>query len=186
MWLTMGVLAISRFPPFDSDSGALNVIIETPKGRRTKFKYDEKSGLFKLDKMVPAGFAFPFDFGFLPSTLGEDGGPLDVVVLTKEPTFTGCLVLGRLLGILEAEQSDKEKTTRNDRLIAIPINAKPHKPEGSSARLDDKLASSIQAFFVAYDDAQGKKFKPLGIHGPDRALRIIREGVVRARKKRRK
>jgi inorganic pyrophosphatase len=182
----MSIHAISRLPPFDSDSGALNVIVETPKGRRTKFKYDEKSGLFKFDKMVPKGFAFPFDFGFLPSTLEEDGDPLDVVVLTDEPTFTGCIILGHLLGILEAEQSDKEKTTRNDRLIAIPINVKTRKPQGSCARLDDNLASSVQAFFVAYNDAQGKKFKPLGIHGPDRALRSIREGMVRARKKRRK
>jgi inorganic pyrophosphatase len=182
----MSVQAISRLPPFDPDSGALNVIVETPKGRRTKFKYDDKSGLFKFDKVVPMGFAFPFDFGFLPSTVGGDGDPLDVVILTDEPTFTGCIILGHLLGVLEAEQSDKEKTARNDRLIAIPINAKTHEPAGSCTRLDDKLASSIEDFFVAYNDAQGRKFKPLGTHGPDRALRIIREGMARARKKRSK
>jgi inorganic pyrophosphatase len=132
--------------------------------------------------MAPVGFAFPFDFGFLPSTRGGDGDPLDVVILADEPTFTGCVILGRLLGILEAEQTENGKTIRNDRLIAIPITAKTHEPVGPT-QLDDRAASNILDFFVSYNEAQGKKFKPLGTHGPDRALRIIREGMARARKK---
>ena len=89
---------ISHLSPFDGDSGLINAIVETPSGKRTKFKYDEKSGLFQFDKRMPAGFTFPFDFGFIPSTIGEGGDPLDVIILTEEPTFAGCIVLARLLG----------------------------------------------------------------------------------------
>src|SRR5688500_10091266 len=78
------------------DEDAWNVIIETPKGSRNKYKYDEQRGLFKLRKMLPLGSIFPFDFGFLPSTRGADGDPLDVLVLMDAPTFPGCVVLVRL------------------------------------------------------------------------------------------
>lgn len=80
---------ISDLKPIDPRSHNLNVIVETPKGSRTKFKYDNKSGLFLFDKALPVGQSFPFDFGFLPSTVGEDGDPLDVLILADQPTFTG-------------------------------------------------------------------------------------------------
>src|SRR4051812_44035175 len=87
---------------FGSDGQTLNAIIETPKCCRNKFKYDEEQGLFMLGSVLPAGAVFPFDFGFIPATLGEDGDPLDVLVLMDEPAFTGCLVPARLLGAIKA------------------------------------------------------------------------------------
>src|ERR671939_103970 len=101
---------------FDNESEDLNVVIETPKGNRNKFKYDEERGLFKLSGVLPMGAVFPFDFGFIPSTLGGDGDPLDVLVLMDEPAFTGCLVPARLIGVVEAEQTEEGETQRNDRL----------------------------------------------------------------------
>jgi inorganic pyrophosphatase len=177
---------ISKLSPFRPGSESVNAVVETPKGWRTKFKYDEKTGLFQFSKMMPAGFTFPFDFGFLPSTRAEDGDPLDVLILTEEPTFVGCLIEGRLLRILEAEQTDKGKSFRNDRLIVVPLEAKSHEAASRHTRLDDKLAQSIKDFFVAYNEAQGKKFKPLGTHGPDRAVSVIRESITRRAKKARK
>jgi len=79
-------------PPFDDESGTLNAVVETIAGSRNKFAYDEKLGLFRLKGVLPAGASFPFDFGFVPSTKGEDGDPLDVLVLMDEPAFAGCLV----------------------------------------------------------------------------------------------
>src|SRR5690242_7742786 len=103
----------------DPQSGDFNVIIETPKGNRNKFKYDEELDLFMLSGVLPAGAVFPFDFGFIPGTRGGDGDPLDVLVLMDEPSFTGCLVRARLIGVIEAEQTEDGKTARNDRLIAV-------------------------------------------------------------------
>jgi inorganic pyrophosphatase len=123
---------ISRMKPVDSKSGYLNVIIETPKGSRNKYKYNETRGLFMFDKALPIGQSFPFDFGFLPSTIGEDGDPLDALVLTDEPTFVGGLVVAKLLGVIEANQTADGKTNRNDRFVAVPIEVKSQRPSAQS------------------------------------------------------
>jgi len=83
------------------------VTIETPKGSRNKIKYDPASRKFKLSKVMPEGMMFPYDFGFVPSTKAEDGDPLDVLVLTDEPLFPGCVVECSLIGVLKAEQKKK-------------------------------------------------------------------------------
>jgi inorganic pyrophosphatase len=105
--------------PFDRESGNLNVIIETPKGCRNKYAFDIDLQSYRLMGVLPAGAVFPFDFGSIPGTIGEDGDPLDVLLLMDEPVFTGCLVEARVLGVIEAEQTEKGKTERNDRLIAV-------------------------------------------------------------------
>ncbi len=87
-------------PPIDPEDGTLNVIVETPKGSRNKFKFDEAHGLYKLGGVLPAGMSFPYDFGFIPSTKGEDGDPVDVLLLMDEPAFPGCLVSARLIGVI--------------------------------------------------------------------------------------
>jgi inorganic pyrophosphatase len=174
---------LSHLAPFaPAQEGGVHVIIETPQGSRNKFDYDEELGLFKLGGVLPAGAVFPFDFGFVPSTTGGDGDPLDVLVLMDEAAFTGCLVVARLLGVIEAEQTEENgETTRNDRLIAIAENARNHKEVRSLDQLNENLLDEIEHFFVSYNEMKGKKFKPLGRFGPERAQRVIEEGVRRFR-----
>ena len=160
----------------------MHVIIETPQGSRNKFDYDEELGLFKLGGVLPAGAVFPFDFGFVPSTTGGDGDPLDVLVLMDEAAFTGCLVVARLLGVIEAEQTEENgETTRNDRLIAVAENARNHREVRALGQLNENLLDEIEHFFVSYNEMKGKKFKPLGRFGTERAKRVIEEGVRRFR-----
>src|SRR3712207_13460 len=78
------------------ESEALNVVVGAPMGSRSKFEYDPHRGLFRLGGVLPLGAVFPFDFGFVPSTVGGDGDPLDVLLLMDGPAFPGCLVLARL------------------------------------------------------------------------------------------
>jgi inorganic pyrophosphatase len=92
-------------PPF-SKTDELHIIIDTPKGSRNKYEYDIEYNLFMLGGVLPAGAVFPFDFGYIPSTEGGDGDPLDVLVLMDEPVFVGCLVPARVLGVIEAEQTE--------------------------------------------------------------------------------
>ena len=92
---------LMKLDAFHGD-GELNVIIETPKGSRNKYNYDEGLRLFKLGGVLPSGAVFPFDFGFVPSTTGGDGDPLDVLVLMDEPAFPGRVVDVRLVGVIEA------------------------------------------------------------------------------------
>lgn len=118
---------LTHLSAYQSASDELNVIIETPKGSRNKFNYDEDYNLFKLGGVLPAGAVFPFDFGFIPSTIGGDGDPLDVLLLMDEPAFPGCLVSSRLIAVIEAEQTERDgETTRNDRLIAVAADSRAH------------------------------------------------------------
>ncbi len=117
---------LKRLPPFDSKSGTLNVVIDTPKGCRSKFAFDMKRKAYVLKSVLPQGALFPFDFGSIPGTVGEDGDPLDALVLMDEPAFCGCLIESRLVGVIEAEQSEDGKTERNDRLIAVAAKSPTH------------------------------------------------------------
>ena len=102
---------------------SIEVVIETPKGSSQKYDYDPKTRLFKLKKILPQGMSFPFDFGFIPGTKGEDGDPLDVIVISEFPAFSGCLMDCRIIGGFKAKQSKEAGSTkriRNDRFIAIP------------------------------------------------------------------
>src|ERR1041384_3924862 len=166
---------LNRLAAF-AEKDIVHVIIDTPKGSRNKFKYDEELGLFKLSGVLPAGAGFPFAFRFVPSTLCGDGGALDVLVLMDEPAFVGCLVEVRLIGVIEAEQTEDEETTRNDRLIGVADQAKDHKGIWRLTQLNDHLVAEIEHFFVSYNKIKGKVFEPLGRHGPKRAQALVKEG----------
>jgi inorganic pyrophosphatase len=175
---------LDRLSPFKEKGEEINVIIETPKGSRNKFDYDEELGLFKLGGVLPAGASFPFDFGFVPSTLGGDGDPLDILVLMDEPAFTGCLVATRLIGVIEAEQTERDAAReRNDRLIGVASNSRVQADVRTIEELSKNLLDEIEHFFVSYNVIKGKEFKPLGRFGPERARKIIMEGMESFRRK---
>jgi inorganic pyrophosphatase len=164
-------------------SGDVHVVVETPKGRRNKYTYDEEGGFFELGGVLPAGAAFPFDFGFIPKTLGGDGDPLDVLVLMDEPAFPGCVVRTRLVGVIEAEQTEKSETRRNDRLIAVAVESRDHRDVRSLDDLSRNTLDEIEHFFVSYNQIKGKRFEPLGRFGPERADALVREGERRHRRR---
>jgi inorganic pyrophosphatase len=169
-------------PTFRAD-GELNVVIEAPKGSRNKYAYDPEEALFVLKSVLPAGAIFPFDFGFIPSTLGEDGDPLDILVLMDEPAFPGCLVPSRLVGGIEAEQTERDgETVRNDRLIAVAAKSYTHRDVCSLDDLNANLIGEIEHFFASYNEIRGKRFQPVGRVGPEGALARIEEAIARRRK----
>jgi inorganic pyrophosphatase len=166
-------LALSRLPARDPESNQINVVVDTPKGSRNKYKYDEKSDVWRLSKMLPLGAVFPFDFGFIRSTEGEDGDPVDVLVLTEESSFPGCVMPTVLIGVIEAEQTENGKTVRNDRLIGVLETPHNPAPVRSLENLDEVRIREIEHFFVSYNEVEGRKFKPLGRHGCKRAMELL-------------
>src|SRR5205085_5470448 len=113
---------------------------------------------------------------FIPGTRAEDGDPMDVLVLNEETLIPGCLVKARLMGIIAAEQKDKDgKKTRNDRLVAKAI-AKQTPTFMESLQLDDKILREIEYFFVSYNKLADKKFKILDRGGEKKALAMVRKG----------
>ena len=98
---------------FANKSNHIHAVIETPKGCAAKYNFDAETGLFKLKKILPEGMVFPLHFGFIPFTLAEDGDPLDVMVLMDEPSWPGCFIECKVLGVIEAEQKVDGKIERN-------------------------------------------------------------------------
>ena len=173
-------------PAFDPESGDLNAVVETVKGSRNKFAYDEKLALFRLNGVLPAGASFPYDFGFVPSTIGDDGDPLDVLVLMDEPAFAGCLVSARLVGVITAEQQEKGgKVEQNDRLIAVATKSHTHEGVRTLRDLSQNLIGEIEHFFVSYNQARGRVFTPTDRKGPRAAHAIVDAGVARRSRKKR-
>jgi inorganic pyrophosphatase len=173
-----------KLPTIDKENGLLNVVIETPKHSRNKYKYDKKSRLFKLKITMPAGENFPYDFGFLPKTEGEDGDPLDILVLMEDPVYPGCIVPARLIGVIEAEQTEKDgKTERNDRLIAVSYYAGIYKDIKELKDIVKPLLKEIESFFITYNKFAGKKFRPIGRKGAEKAKELILIGMKRFKDK---
>lgn len=171
--------SVDFLQPFNSESGELNVVIETPKGSRNKYTYNEELRLFQLSSVLPLGAVFPFDFGFVPGTLGGDGDPLDVLLLMDEPAFPGCLVPARLVGVIEAEQTENQDMMRNDRLICVASPSRTHRDVQSLDDLNNAVMEEIEHFFTSYNRIKGMQFTPLGRFGPERARLLVGEGIQR-------
>uniref|UniRef100_Q022W2 inorganic diphosphatase n=1 Tax=Solibacter usitatus (strain Ellin6076) TaxID=234267 RepID=Q022W2_SOLUE len=171
---------VKALKAFDQKSGHFHVIIDTPKGHRNKYHYEEDKDLFLLKSVLPAGMVFPFDFGFVPGTHGDDGDPLDILVLTDEPAIQGSLVMTRLLAVIEAEQTEQGETNRNDRLIGIAAASREYQSVESLDQLNPNLIEEIKHFFVTYNELSGKAFRPLGAAGADRARKLIESAAKRA------
>lgn len=154
----------------------VHVVVETPKGGRNKFAFDPDLAVFKLKGVLPEGHSFPYDFGFVPSTLAEDGDPLDVLLLLAAPAFPGCVVEARLIGALELEQDEKTgETVRNDRLLAVAADSNEHKDIRSLTDLSNQMLHEIEHFFISYNQANGRTVRVLRRVGPERAHALLRQ-----------
>ncbi|MBV8205632.1 MAG: inorganic diphosphatase [Acidobacteria bacterium] len=151
------------------------VIIETPRGSRNKYKYDEQSGRLKFSKVMPEGMMFPYDFGFIPGTRAEDGDPLDVLVLSDEPMFPGCEVECRLVGAIKANQTEDGETRRNDRLIAIPAMSVRYASVKELGDLEPAVLAQIEAFFTNYQKVLNVGFEVTDIAGPKTAQKLVQK-----------
>lgn len=173
-----GLADPTRLRPIDEDDDRfIKVVVETPKGCRNKYAFDPDEKAFRLKKVLPAGMAFPYDFGFVPSTVAEDGDPIDVLVLMDEPAFPGCLLKCRLVGVIEGEQEKAKKTLRNDRVVAIEIANHQWEHVGHIDDLGKQFVTELEEFFVNYHQLAGKEYRILGVKGPAGARKCIDQGM---------
>ena len=173
--------SLDRLGAYDGDD--LLVVIETPKGSPNKLAFEPRFGAFVLKGVLPAGAVFPFDFGFVPSTRGDDGDPLDVLVLMDAPVATGCVVPSRVIGVIEAEQTEDGHTERNDRLLAVATNSATHRSIRELHDVSEDLIAQIEHFFVSYNEAKGKRFEVKRRAGTRQAAALIAAGVKRANRR---
>jgi len=157
----------------------IQVIIETPKHSTCKYDFDFDLELFYLDKMLPLGMNFPYDFGFIPGTKGEDGDPLDVLLLMDAPLLQGVLVSCRVIGILKAMQTEQDgQKFRNDRFVAVTDLCVQYKNIQDIIDLNTDARNEIEEFFRQYNSVAGKTFQSLGWQGSSEALQMIKSQLV--------
>lgn len=165
----------------ENDQSVVRVVIETPKGCRNKYKFEPKTNAFTLSKVLPEGMVFPYDFGFIPETQAEDGDPIDVLLLMDQPAFPGCVIESRLVGVIEAEQTEDGESERNDRLIAVAEQNHSYSDLRHISDMNRTLLEEIGQFFVNYHRAHGSKFKVLAIRGPKPAYRLLNKSLKKTR-----
>jgi inorganic pyrophosphatase len=157
----------------------VHAIIETPKGSAHKYDYDPKLEIFRLNKVMPPGMNFPFDFGFIPGTRGADGDPLDILLIMDEPNIQGVAVQCRIVGILEAVQIERDgRHVRNDRVLSVSDLSKQYRNVLDVEGLSSDVKSEIESFFKQYNELAGKEFHSLGWKGAGEALELIRSQMI--------
>ena len=177
--------SLAALPAFDRETGDVTVVLETPKGSHNKYKYDPDCRAVRMSSVLGEGLSFPYDFGFIPSTLGEDGDPLDVLLFLDHAVPPGCVATARMIGVMEIRQrKGKERWKRNDRFFAVATHAHAHQ---SLKKLDDlrpHMLDEIESFFTHYAGLNGKQLQVLARKGPKRAYRLIKDGMKLARRRR--
>src|SRR3954470_5664138 len=136
--------------PVWTRKGTVRVVVESPKGSAVKVDYDSALNVFAYGKALPLGLTYPYSWGFLPGTRGDDGDPLDAFVLTEAPTYPGVVIECRLVGLLRLKENGKKRRERNDRLIAVPV-ADPKVADGCKD-VDDlpgRMREELERFFLS-------------------------------------
>lgn len=168
--------ALEQLPLLTRDS-AYQVVVEANAGSRNKLKWQPALGAFELHHVLPLGTSFPYDFGFLPSTLGGDGDPLDVILFADEPVPPGTVVPARLIGVLEAEQGQPgQQGERNDRFLAVARQSHVYRDWHNIGDVPTRALDELEAFFVSYNAQRGIEFQPLGRGGAARATALVEQG----------
>ena len=165
-------------PPGTGEPDVANMIVEIPKGRRTKFEVDKATGLIKMDRYLYSSTMYPGDYGFVPQTLAEDGDPSDILVMVNEPTFSGCLIEARIVGIFKM----KDNGHNDFKLLAVP-NKDPL--FGDIKKLEDvphHFLREVEHFFSTYKQLEGVIIEPLGWASVEHGITEVRASIDRFRK----
>lgn len=155
----------------------VNVVIEIPKDSVNKYEYDKELHVFRLDRTLFSPVHYPGDYGFIPRTLGMDGDPLDVLVLVEAPSFPGCLMEVRPIGVLKMiDQGEGD-----EKILAVAESDPLYREVKDIAQVFEHTLREIEHFFSVYKALEGKKTELAGWAGVDVARKIIREGQERFR-----
>lgn len=153
----------------------VRMIVEIPKGSANKIEYDGKLGLFRLDRSLYSPMHYPGDYGFIPGTLAEDGDPLDVLTLVSEPSFTGCLIEVRPVGVLNMVDRDEA----DQKIIAVPTRNPRYDQIHTMDQVFPHVRRELEHFFSIYKELEGRVATTQGWGGPREARRTILESRER-------
>lgn len=153
----------------DRDARTCLAVVECSQGGRIKYTYCSDFGGFELTRLLPAGLTFPLDFGFVPSTTAEDGDPLDIMIVNDEPIAMGAVAKVRLIGLIEAEQTEDGETVRNDRLIGVSTSALKFAEAVALSELGAAVVETVTNFWIHYEKLRGVQISIIGLRGAETA-----------------
>jgi inorganic pyrophosphatase len=172
---------LSAIPAFASHD-IFHVIVESPRGSTLKLKYVPQWEAMSISRPLPLGVTFPFDWGFVPSTQGEDGDPLDAMLLWDVPSYPGVVIRCRAIGVMHVEQNrtnhDPSERIRNDRILCIPLEARREEGIADIAELPARIRHELEQFAVAATALEGKDIRMLGWGDAAAALKLVRESAT--------
>lgn len=154
---------------------SINVMIEIPKGSRNKYEYDSEARVIKFNRMLFSAVHYPSDYGFIPDTLASDGDPLDALVLVWEPTFPGCMIESRPVGLFKMWDEKGE----DDKILCVPVNDPLWNYIKSLKDVPPHLLREIEHFFKIYKDLEDKKTGVEGWHEYELAIKAIEQSRIR-------
>jgi len=169
-----------RHPWHDVPSGKhppdlITAIVEIPGGSRNKYELDKETGLFRLDRVLYSAVHYPGDYGFIPRTLSEDGDPCDVLVLIREPTFVGCAIPARPIGVLRM----LDRGEPDEKIVAVPAEDPFQGEYFDIADLPGHLLREIEHFFAIYKDLEGKRVQVDGWGKSEEAMNEVGRAIQR-------
>src|SRR6476620_1755461 len=158
-------------PPGPRPPEEVTAVIEIPRGSRNKYELDKDHGLLKLDRVLYSAVHYPGDYGFIPRTLHEDGDPLDILVRINEPTFPGCQIDCRPLGVLKM----LDRGEPDDKIIAVPSNDPYYHEYFDIAYLSQHYLREVEHFFHIYKDLEGRRVEIVGWEKSEVAIQVIQD-----------
>jgi inorganic pyrophosphatase len=162
-------------PPGRNPPEEVTAVIEIPAGSRNKYELDKATGMLKLDRVLYSSVHYPGDYGFIPRTLHEDGDPLDVLVMVKEQTFSGCMIDVRPIGVLRM----LDRGEPDDKILGVPLHDPAHEEYFDIADIPQHMLKEIEYFFATYKDLEGRRVQVVGWEKSEAAMRVIQESIVR-------
>jgi len=163
--------------PCRDETSNVHVVVEAPRGSTVKVKFDPEKRAFVYQRALILGLAYPFDWGFVPSTLAEDGDPLDAMVLCETPTWPGIVVPAKPIGVVRMKQKEKgEDGERNDRIIALPAEDERYE---DVKELPRRVRQELEHFFIITSEMTNKKVLVQGWEGPEFANKLVDKAAHR-------
>lgn len=159
----------------------VHVVVEIPKGSRNKYEYDKELGIFRLDRVIYSALYYPGDYGFIPQTIAEDGDPLDALVMVSEPTFAGCVIQARPVGLFRMV----DRGLPDNKILAVPATDPLFADHRDLPGVARHFLAEVGHFFQVYKDLEGVGVETRGWEPSAAALEEIRSSAQRYRERRR-
>jgi inorganic pyrophosphatase len=155
--------------PTGPSSKVVYTVVEIPKGSRNKYEYDKDKEAFALDRVLYSPFHYPAEYGIIPQTLWDDGDPMDILVIMDQPTFPGCIIETRPIGIMRMIDTGDS----DDKVLGVPVNDPRFNDINDISQLPKQFLDEITHFFTEYKRLQGKKTEVLGWDNAEKAFESI-------------